>query len=187
KSHIYWARSRDGGRSFSPARRISDQPGGAADDSNTVEGAMPAAGPGGEVYVVWAGPKGLVFKKSSDGGWSFGEDRILAQTPGGWDFPVAGLSRHNGLPVTGVDRSRGPHRGSLYVTWIDKRHGDPDVFLLASRDGGSTWSEPVRVNDDAKGNGKEQLFAWLAVDPRDGSVNVIFYDRRHQADTLTGL
>ena len=27
-------------------------------------------------------------------------------------------------------------------------------------------------------NGAEQFFQWLAVDPTDGSVNVLFYDRR---------
>jgi hypothetical protein len=91
------------------------------------------------------------------------------------------------MPVTGVDRSRGPNRGSVYVAWIDQRHGDPDVFLAASRDGGTTWSEPLRVNDDDKGNGKEQLFTWMAVDPLDGSVNLIFYDRRDLKDTQTGL
>ncbi len=187
KSHISFARSRDGGHSFSPARRISDKPGGAVDDRNTLMGAMPAVGPRGEVYVTWAGPEGIVFDQSSDGGWSFGADRILTNTPGGWDLQAVGLGRHNGLPVIGVDRSRGPHRGSLYVTWIDKRHGDPDVFLLASRDGGQTWSEPVRVNDDAQGNGKEQLFAWMVLDPRDGSVNILFYDRREHADTRTGV
>src|SRR5262249_10333795 len=63
KSHIYFARSRDGGRTFAPIQRISAEPGGAVDDSNTVEGAMPAVGPKGEVYIAWAGPKGIVFTR----------------------------------------------------------------------------------------------------------------------------
>jgi hypothetical protein len=187
KSHVYFSRSRDGGRTFSPARRISEKPGDCRDSSQTLMGAMPAVGPKGEVYVVWGGPDGIVFDQSADGGWSFGEDKVLTKTPGGWDIPVTGLSRHNGLPVLGVDLSSGQHRGSVYVAWIDKRNGDPDVFLLASRDGGATWGEPVRVNDDDKGNGVEQMFAWMAVDPRDGSINLICYDRRGLKDGLTGL
>ncbi|HSB60147.1 MAG TPA: sialidase family protein [Vicinamibacteria bacterium] len=187
KSHIVFARSRDGGRTFSVPIRVSDTPGDAQDSDGTVEGAVPAVGPEGEVYLAWAGPRGIVFDCSRDGGYSFGEDRVIAQNPGGWDLPVPGVPRHNGLPVTSTDLSPGPDRGSVYVTWIDERNGDPDVFVIASRDGGATWGEPVRVNDDPKGNGKAQLFAWTAVDPADGSVNTVFYDRRGLEGTATGL
>jgi hypothetical protein len=187
KSHIYFARSLDGGRSFAPIRRISDTPGDCLDSSNTVEGAVPAVGPAGEVYVAWAGPKGLVFKKSTDGGWSFGPEQVIAEITGGWDSAVPGLFRHNGLPVTGTDLSPGPNRGSVYIAWVDRRNKDLDVFLTASRDGGKTWSPPARVNDDPKGNGKDQLFAWMAVDPADGSINILFYDRRDLEGTMTGV
>jgi len=137
--------------------------------------------------VVWAGPRGLEFDKSLDGGWTFDSDRVIATNPGGWDIEIPGISRHNGMPVTGVDHSDGPYRGSLYVNWIDERNGDPDVFTIVSRDGGDTWSRPLRVNDDPVGNGAAQFFTWMAVDPVDGSVNVAFYDRRDLAGTLTGL
>ena len=43
------------------------------------------------------------------------------------------------------------------------------------------------MNDDPVGNGAAQFFTWMAVDPVDGSVNVVFYDRRDLAGTLTGL
>jgi hypothetical protein len=187
KSHIYFSRSRDGGKSFEPCFKISDRPGTCRDDSDTVEGAMPTVGPRGEVYVVWAGPQGLVFKKSTDGGDSFSKEKVIDKMPGGWDSPAPGVPRHNGMPATMVDLSRGPHRGTIYVNWIDKRNGDLDVFLISSRDGGETWSEPVRVNDDPKGNGKDQLFTWMAVDPADGSINIVFYDRRNLKGTMTGL
>ena len=187
KSHIYFSRSKDGGRTFSPAHRISDSPGDCQDSSQTLMGAVPVVGPDGAVYVVWSGPEGIVFDKSTDGGWTFGPDKVLTKTPGGWDIPVEGLIRHNGCPVLGVDLSSGPNRGSLYVNWIDKRNGDADVFLMASRDKGETWSEPIRVNDDDKGNGKDQLFTWMAVDPADGSINIVFYDRREKKDTMTGV
>ncbi len=187
KSHIYFARSRDGGKSFEVPVRVSDKPGDALDDDGTVEGAVPAVGPKGEVYLAWGGPQGIVFDTSADGGWSFGADKVVTETPGGWTLPAAGMSRHNGLPVTAADISNGKHRGSVYVNWIDERNGDLDVFVIASRDGGATWGEPIRVNDDPKGNGKAQLFTWMAVDRADGSVNVFFYDRRDQKDTRQGL
>ena len=187
KSHVFFSRSRDQGKSFSVPHRISDAPGDCLDSSKTVMGAVPAVGPKGEVYVVWAGPQGLVFDQSTDGGFTFGADKVITDTPGAWDFPVKGLGRCNGLPMTCVDLSPGKDRGSIYVNWADLRNGDPDVFLAASRDGGATWSKPLRVNDDPVGNGKEQFFTWMAVDPLDGSVNVVFYDRRDLDSTRTGL
>ena len=65
--------------------------------------------------------------------------------------------------------------------------GDPDVFVMSSRDRGATWSSPVRVNDDPVKNGKVQFFTWMAVDPADGSINIIFYDRRDSTGTQTQL
>ena len=186
-TQIFFSRSVDGGESFSVPNRISDSGGDARDSDDTVEGAVPAVGPDGQVYVSWAGPRGIVFDRSTDGGWTFGEDLVIAADPGGWDIPVPGMIRHNGLPVTGVDVSTGPHRGSIYVNWIDERNGDPDVFVVASRDGGESWEEPVRVNDDRIGNGKAQLFTWMAVDPGDGSLNLVFLDRRDTEGEAQGV
>jgi len=186
-SQIYFTRSVDHGQTFSMPFRISDTGGDCVDSDNTVEGAVPAVGPNGEVYVAWAGPLGLVFDKSLDGGLTFGKDKVISDFPGGWDFAVEGLDRANGMPVTGVDLSDGPNKGTLYVNWIDARNGDPDVFVMSSRDGGNTWSTPVRVNDDPLKNGKVQFFTWMAVDPADGSINIVFYDRRDTTGTQTRL
>ena len=185
RSHIMFSRSRDGGRTFSPPLEISDETGDARDSDGTVEGVVPVAGPNGEVYVTWAGPKGLVFDKSTDGGWTFGKDVVITTLAGGWDLPVPGVERHNGMPVTAVDLSGGSNRGAVYVNWIDERQGDPDVFVSVSRDAGRTWSAPLRVNDDPKG--AVQMFTWMAVDPVDGSVNLVFHDRRGRSGTMTGV
>jgi hypothetical protein len=187
RSQIYFTRSTDQGQTFSMPFRISDTGGDCLDSDNTVEGAVPAVGPNGEVYVVWAGPLGLVLDKSTDGGLTFGKDQVVGNIPGGWDFDVEGLGRANGMPVTGVDLSNGRNRGRLYVNWIDARNGDADVFVMSSGNGGGTWSSPVRVNDDPVKNGKVQFFTWMAVDPVDGSINVVFYDRRDASGTQTGL
>ena len=186
-SQIYFTRSTDQGQTFSMPFRISDTGGDCVDSDNTVEGAVPAVGPRGEIYVVWAGPLGLVLDKSSDGGLTFGKDKVIGDIPGGWDFSIDGLARANGMPVTGVDLSDGPNKGTLYVNWIDARNGDPDVFVMSSRNGGDSWSKPVRVNDDPVKNGRAQFFTWMAVDPADGSINVVFYDRRDGSGTQTGV
>ena len=67
QSHIYFSRSPDRGRSFSSPIRISDQGGDCLDSDGT--GAVPAVGAEGQVYVVWAGPQGLVLDVSHDGGF----------------------------------------------------------------------------------------------------------------------
>lgn len=187
RSQIYFTRSIDQGQTFTMPFRISDTGGDCLDSDNTVEGAVPAVDPNGEVYVVWAGPLGLVFDKSTDGGLTFGKDKVIGDIPGGWDFAIEGLTRANGMPVTGVDLSNGPNKGTLYVNWIDARNGDPDVFVMSSKNGGETWTAPVRVNDDALKNGKAQFFTWMAIDPADGSINIVFYDRRDGKGTRTGL
>jgi hypothetical protein len=186
-SQIMFARSRDGGEKFDPVIRISDEGGDCLDDDGTLEGAVPCVHPDGTVFVVWAGPRGLEMDQSSDGGITFGTDKVIGEIVGGWSSEIEGVGRHNGMPVTGIDHSFGPFRGSLYVNWIDERNEDKDVFVIYSRDQGRSWSEPVRVNDDPDENGRDQFFTWMAVDPVDGSVNVVFYDRRDTTGTGTRL
>ncbi|NIQ30473.1 MAG: glycosyl hydrolase, partial [Acidobacteria bacterium] len=74
-------------------------------------------------------------------------------------------------------------RGTVYINWADLRNndgldGDADIFISRSTDGGVSWSAPLRVNQDPVGNDRDQFFTWMSVDPVDGSVNVIYYDRR---------
>lgn len=183
-SRILFSRSTDGGVTYSSPIRINDRGGDAIDSDDTVEGAVPAVGPNGEVYVAWSGPRGIEIDRSFDGGLTFGRDRAVTSQPGGWDFPIQGFYRANGLPITKVDISGGPHSGRVYVNWSDQRTGDTDVYLIASDDGGDTWGPVVRVNDDALGNGRDQFFCWMDVDPVSGFVYVVFYDRREHADNL---
>ncbi len=186
-TQILFSKSTDGAKNFLMPYDISDRGGNAKDNSNTVEGAVPAIGPDGTVFIAWAGPRGIVIDRSTDGGNSFGKDVKVADNPGGWDMEIHGINRANGMPVTATDVSDGPHRGSVYVNWVDKRHGDPDVFLARSRDGGQTWSDPVRINNDSKGNGKEQFFTWMTVDPMNGDIYIVYYDRAGFEGTQTKL
>jgi hypothetical protein len=186
-TRILFSRSTDQGKSWSTPMRISDTEGNCLDGDNTVEGAVPAVGPNGEVYVCWAGPLGLVFDKSTDGGVTFGKDRIVGSMPGGWDFDIPGIYRANGLPITMCDVSSSPYRGTIYVGWSDQRNGtsDTDVFLVESTDGGETWSQPKRVNSD--GAGVHQFFTWCTIDQTDGALYFVFYDRRATVGNATDV
>lgn len=186
-SYILFSMSADHGESWTEARRINAKAGNCLDDDLTVEGAVPAVGPNGEIYVSWAFNDSLYFDRSRDGESWLEEDKIIAAQPGGWSFTVSGLDRCNGLPVTACDISEGEHRGTIYVNWVDQRNGedDADVWIAKSTDGGDSWSEPIRVNDDASGH--QQFFSWMAVDPVSGFVYVVFYDRRRFDDNRTDV
>jgi hypothetical protein len=188
QSHIFFARSDDQGAQWSEPIRLDARPGNCLDDDGTTEGAVPAVGPNGELYVAWALDEQIFFDRSLDGGQTWlAEDRKVADQPGGWNYDVPGINRCNGLPVTICDHSEGPQRGTIYVNWTDQRHGaeDTDVWLAKSTDGGDTWSAPIRVNDDS--SGRHQFFSWLAVDQASGDLYCVFYDRRHHPGDSTDV
>ncbi len=187
-SVILFSKSEDGGDTWSTPLRINKVAGDCIDSDNTVEGAVPAVGPNGEVYVAWAGPAGIRFDRSTDGGQTWLVNDILVDPmPGGWDYDIPGIDRCNGLPVTKCDLSNGVHHGTIYINWSDQRNGthDTDVWLSRSADGGDTWSQPVRVNDDTPG--RHQFLTWMDIDPTSGYLYFVFYDRRNHADNHTDV
>lgn len=191
-THILFGRSTDGGLTWTAVQRINKKGGNCADGDYTVEGAVPTVGPNGEVYVVWSGPNGtndfkIFFDKSTDGGVTWlANDLIVANQPGGWDFPIAGIQRSNGMPISCCDISNGPYRGYIYVNWVDEVSGtDHDVKFSRSTNGGLNWSAPLRVNNDAAG--KEQFFTWMSLDQKTGIIYMVFYDRRNYTDNNTDV
>jgi Secretion system C-terminal sorting domain len=187
KTRILFSKSTDLGATWSPVLKINNTDGNCVDQSDTVEGAVPTVGPNGEIYVSWSGPKGIVFKKSLDKGvtWSSTETPILSSHR--WDFPVPGVDRHNGMPVTDCDRSSGTHNGTIYVNWSDQSKGvnDTDIFIAKSTNGGTSWSTPKRVNNDAPG--KHQFFSWMTIDQTSGYIYIVFYDRRNYTNNNTDV
>ena len=186
-SRIKFSRSTDKGLTWSNAVTISDRSGDCIDSDNTVEGAVPCVGPNGEIYVSWAGPLGLVFDKSTDGGLTWGTDIFVSNIPGGWDFDVSGIYRCNGMPITACDTSQSPYRGNIYINWSDQRNGssNTDVFFVKSTDGGNTWSSPLKVNDD--NSNRHQFFTWMTIDQTTGAIYVVFYDRRNTVGDATDV
>ena len=182
-SQIWFSSSIYHGRLFTPPVRVSDLGGDARDGDHTVEGAVAAAGPDGDVYLSWSGPRGIEFDRSTDGGQTWGRDRTIDAQPGGWDFKIGGVFRVNGFPVTKADVSRGRYRGRVYVLWSDQRNRDTDVWVAWSDDHGETWSEARRINGDPVDNGAHQFFPWFDVDPVTGYVYAVYYDRRENPGT----
>jgi Neuraminidase (sialidase) len=187
-SRILFSKSWSNGRWWSKPVTISDNLGDCLDDDNTTEGAVPAWGLNEEIYVAWSYDNKIWFDRSLDGGKNWLEnDKVIAKQPGGWAQQIPGIMRCNGFPVTVVDRSEGPNRGRVYVTWTDQRNGedDTDVWIVSSDDSGKTWSDPVRINDDNVA--AHQFLTWLDVDNSTGYLYSIFYDRRNHQDNKTDV
>jgi hypothetical protein len=158
---ILLTKSTNGGVNWSnPPAQVSDV-------SFGVQGSDPAVGNRGEIYVVWDGPGGITFDKSTDGGNTFGTDLI-----------ISAVGSTNGFPSIAVTPIGVTRISPLYVVWSDARNGDYDVFFSASFDKGSTWTPAKRVNDDLIGNGKLQYWPWISVND-EGEIAIVYYDTRN--------
>lgn len=187
-SHILFSKSTDGGETWTTAKRIDAQGGDCLDDDNTVEGAVPCVGPNGEVYVAWAGPTGLVFNRSLDGGTTWlPREKKISDIGGGWTYNISGIYRANGLPFTACDTSQSPYRGTIYVNWSDQKNGEnnTDIWLAKSTDNGQTWSTAKKVNDDT--GQRQQFFTSMTVDQKTGYLWFTFYDRRNYSGDSTDV
>jgi hypothetical protein len=109
-------------------------------------------------------------------------DLATAVDLGGGTIAQGGAPNPGGLlgqVWVATDHSGGPHHGNVYMlASLDPQGTDPlDVMFAASSDGGLTWTDPVRVNDDSPGTNAWQWFGTMSVGPS-GRIDVIFNDTR---------
>ncbi|MEE9163981.1 MAG: exo-alpha-sialidase, partial [Thermoplasmata archaeon] len=151
-----------------------------------------AGGPGTFVSPVIASrPNGTVYATWLD--WNAG--RILFARS--WDRGVTWAPPVQVNPITGTTAFNPAHvwwlslpsivadeQGRVYVAWPDRAQLQApggvlvehlDVVVVRSEDEGTTWSDPVRINDDL--TGQEQRMVSLAVDP-DDRLHAAWYDNR---------
>ena len=185
---IFISKSTDGGLSWEDQKLLSNIGGNSQGGTMSVHGSCPATGPNGEVYVVWWSPAGIMFDKSTDEGETWLDTDInVTGFPVTWIYSIPGLELGVSFPIIACDRSNGPYNGTIYVNWADKRSGgnNADIWLVKSTDGGLTWSDPIRVNDDPPG--KHQFFNHMAIDQVTGKIYIVFYDRRNYTDQNTDV
>jgi hypothetical protein len=167
-----FTRSYDGGQTFTSCSTVAGDP---------YWGVL-AVGPDGELYVSGTGmtiAKSTTMQDSSQpAAWDFNGTVSL---DGSLEFSTgpnpAGLLGQNWVAV---DHSDGPTRGNVYMlASVDRiSNADPlDVMFARSEDGGVTWSDPVRVNDDP-GTTAWQWFGTMSVAPN-GRIDAIWLDTRN--------
>jgi hypothetical protein len=196
RTAIEYVRSNDGGATWR-APIVIDR---VCGDESFVQGSHVAFGAGNDVYVAWERfadfqSRDIRIRRSGTGGNTFAPATIVgAVTPIGDGFVLQGDFR-TFLDLQGlvVDKSSGPNRGRVYLTWHDGRNRtrpDPlgncggtltycfgDALLSRSDDSGMSWSAARRINNDPITLGIDQWFPAIDVD-RSGTVWVAFHDRR---------
>jgi hypothetical protein len=152
-----------------------------------------AVGPGpngGKVIVTYQSPTGgqgpatIFANVDADGlgAGGFGA-RITVSTTnvGGFDFIPAQNERSIDSEAGVVwDATGGPFNNRIYLVYTEEtvnENNDMEILMRTSTDDGTTWSAPVRVNDDA--TTRSQFLPYVALDPISGIVAVGFHDCRN--------
>ena len=150
---IYYKRSTDGGATWSANKRIT---------WTAIHSYWPdvAADSSGGLHLVWQddslGNYDIYYRKSTDGGITWGTRKHLTFTPGA-----------SQIPAIAVDLS-----GALHVVWYDQTPGNYEIFHKRSTDGGGTWEASQRLTMNA---GDSQAPA-IAVDSSN-QIHLVWQDK----------
>jgi len=178
-SKLRVAVSRDRGQTFSKAATLSAPQ--ATGPSTTY--VYPMIDAAGTVYVAFAAfpvccssPVSIYVARSIDDGVTWGP---FVKVAGGIQTVAALPNTRFRDGIVESFAASTTYAGHLYVAWENWNGTQMDVMFSQSTDGGSTWSAPVKVNDNVDGPGlpTDQFQPSIAAGPG-GAVAVAFYDRR---------
>lgn len=183
--------STDGGSTWSPAPIpvvgfCNEEP----------TGSQVVVGSNGTAYVAWEMISGtgatreIDIASSTSGGPFSSPVKVSSVECSGDCFELQGMIRTNEFPSLTINP-----RGVLFMTWqtgdvqvpdalapitsgfITGDYGFTDIEFSKSKDGGQTWSTPVRVNHNPASKLKDHFEPTIAVGH--GRVAICFYDRRN--------
>lgn len=161
---IVFTKSTDGDLDFTEPKRLCQ--------SSCGQGSQIVVAPDGTLHVVWASISSgeLWYTRSEDRGESWTQPERIA-TYDGLSWYGEAPFRTPTAPILAVDRSGGPTHGNLYVA-VQAEDDGADAYVLASRDGGDTWTDLVKANGLTRG---DQFFPTVSAGPH-GHVHVMWMD-----------
>ncbi len=123
---IFYCHSPNSGQSWGPPRRLTINSG------NSINASVSSLA--ASVHVVWQdnrnGNNEIYYKRSKDGGLTWGADLRMTNNPFKSNFPSA----------VAVGKT-------IIVVWSDLREGNAEIFALRSVDNGDTWSDEIRLTN----------------------------------------
>jgi len=175
----YLTVSVDGGNSFEPWRYL-DTAGWLAGSFIIQPMPTPGLTSSGVFHAIYPS---LVFTQNSlpqyilvssiDGGNSFTYNSVFTSDTN----PNDDLAKKGYLLIANPGDAE--HLAFIY---LDMPDGDIDVYMTESFDGGVTWSNGIRINDDSIANNRMQDLVWAAFDT-DGDLVISWRDRRNGIDS----
>jgi len=143
---IYFKRSTDGGASFETG--LSEQLTLSNNTAKSQDAIEPqVASDKSNVYAVWSqgdfdsNLTDIFFKKSTDGGASFGDTINLSNS----------FNTHSTLPSLTLLNE------NVYTAWTEGPFNDGEVYYRRSTDGGASFGETVNLSNDTGNSGRPEL------------------------------
>ncbi|MCI0531024.1 MAG: dockerin type I domain-containing protein [candidate division Zixibacteria bacterium] len=169
---IMFSKSEDTAQTWGPVVQLSD-------GINSVQWPTVTCDHNGKIYAAWVNysPASIRMRTSTDGEVFLSEQTVVSTSHGSTTLNGGVLAFS--YPAMEADVSdSSPYQGNVYIAYMTRPLGDEDIYFVKSTNAGSSWSTPLRINDDATGNGKDQFFPWISVN-EDGVITAAFMDRRN--------
>ncbi|MEO8665918.1 MAG: exo-alpha-sialidase [Ignavibacteria bacterium] len=149
-NEIYYKRSTDEGVSWGADIRLTNAIGESYYSCGAVSGQV--------IHIVWQDTRNanseIYYKRSTDGGVSWGADTRLTNDPAASEYPSVSVSG-----------------SAVHVVWEDQRN-NAEIYYKLSTDGGLSWGADTRLTNNA-GN---SFFTSVSVSG--SAVHVVWQDNR---------
>jgi len=133
-SEIYYKRSTDGGSTWDATKRLTWNSGSSRYPAIAID-------PNNNLHVVWhdniPGNYEIYYKKSTDGGSTWGATKRLTMNSGDSNYPGIAIDSNN----------------NIHVVWDDLTPGNYEIYYKRSTDGGSTWGGSQRITWNSGSSG----------------------------------